>query len=128
MAKVFLTGAKGQVGSELELELLKEGYKVVSATHISLDIADTDRVLSAITAAEPQVVVNAAAFTNVERAEVDSSEAYSINAIGARNLAQACAQLHIPLIHIPSDYVLDESSAGPHDADVKTLEEKSGCV
>ncbi|HIX57148.1 MAG TPA: dTDP-4-dehydrorhamnose reductase [Candidatus Anaerobiospirillum pullistercoris] len=128
MAKVFLTGAKGQVGSELELELLKEGYKVVSATHISLDIADTDRVLSAITAAEPQVVVNAAAFTNVERAEVDSSEAYSINAIGARNLAQACAQLHIPLIHISSDYVLDESSAGPHDENAKTLGEKSGCV
>lgn len=123
MAKVFLTGAKGQVGCELELALLQAGHEVVSATHLSLDITDNDRVQSAIAAAEPEVVINAAAFTNVEKAESESSVAYSVNALGARNLAQACAQRHILLIHLSSDYVLDEKSSGPHSEDAPT----SGC-
>lgn len=114
MAKVFLLGAKGQVGSELELALLKAGYQVVSASHVSLDIADELRVMSAVQDAKPQVVINAAAFTNVERAEEESALAYSVNAMGARNIAQACACCRIPLIHLSSDYVVDDSHGGPY--------------
>lgn len=114
MAKVFLLGAKGQVGSELELALLKAGYQVISTSHVSLDITDELRVMSAVQAAQPQIVINAAAFTNVERAEDESSLAYSVNAIGARNIAQTCACCRIPLIHLSSDYVVDDSQGGPY--------------
>lgn len=125
MAKVFLTGAKGQLGCELELSLLQAGHQVVSTTHTSLDITDADRVLSAIAAAKPQVVINAAAFTNVEKAESESTVAYSVNALGVRNLSKACAQHHVLLIHLSSDYVLSEEKPGPHSEDAPT---KGSCV
>ena len=117
MARVFVTGAKGQVGSELEYALLKAGHQVVSSSHQSLDISQYDNVRSALKASGVDIVVNTAAFTNVERAESEKAVAYSVNALGARNLATCCAQLDIPLIHLSTDYVFAVDKEGPHKED-----------
>ena len=120
MARVFVTGAKGQVGSELEYALLKAGHQVVSSSHQSLDISQYDNVRSALQASGVDIVVNTAAFTNVERAESEKAVAYSVNALGARNLATCCAQLDIPLIHLSTDYVFAVDKEGPHKEDDAT--------
>ena len=105
MARILLTGAKGQVGSDLERVLLQKGHEVIMGTRQALDITKADRVLSAILDGKPNAVINAAAYTNVERAESEPPLAYNVNALGVRNIAKACAQAHIPLIHISTDYV-----------------------
>ncbi len=109
MAKVLLTGCKGQVGTEIEFALLKAGHQVVACSHKNLDIAQADYVLSAVIDSKAEVVINAAAYTNVEKSEDETSLAYSANAIGARNIAKACVAAKIPLIHISSDYVLADN-------------------
>lgn len=123
MARVFLTGAKGQCGSEIELALLKRGHEVISSSHDTLDITDQEKVQSAIMYSKADMVINAAAYTNVERAETDTHIAYKVNALGARNVAQACAQANIPLIHISSDYVLSDNHECLHYEDDKPVTE-----
>lgn len=123
MALIFVTGAHGQVGREVELSLLKAGHRVVSAPHSALDIIKPDHVLSAILDSKADAVINAAAYANVEKAEDESSLAYSANAIGPRNLARACAQAGIPLIHISTDYVFADRKKQPHtESDPTTTE------
>lgn len=120
MAKILLTGAHGQVGIEVELALLKKGHQVVSCSHSSLDITDLDWVLSAVNKAKPDVVINAAAYTNVEKAEQEQKLCYEVNVTGVANLAQACKELDIPLIHISTDYVFYENIGRPHVEDDPT--------
>ena len=120
MALIFLTGAHGQVGQEVELALLKAGHRVVSATRRTLDITKADHVLSAIADSKAEAVINAAAYTNVEKAEDENALAYNVNALGARNLARACAQVGIPLIHLSTDYVFSDHKHQPHREDDPT--------
>ena len=117
MATIFLTGSQGQVGTEIEFELLKKGHKVVSANHSTLDITNKDFVLSAIEESQADLIINAASFTNVEKSEEEIAQAYNVNAIGARNLSIAAHANDIPLIHISTDYVFDDDKNYPHNED-----------
>lgn len=114
MATIFLAGAHGQVGTEIEFELLKKGHKVVSATHKTLDITDKATVLSAVESCKPDLIINAAAYTNVEKSEEEIAQAYNVNAIGVRNLAKAALAQDIPLIHLSTDYVFYDEKRRPH--------------
>lgn len=109
MAKIFLTGASGQLGCEVELALLQQGHTVVSTNHRTLDITNADMVMSAICESNAQVVINAAAYTNVEKSEEEPSLAVNVNALGPLNIAKACLACDIPLIHISTDYVFSDS-------------------
>lgn len=120
MAKILLTGAAGQVGKELEIALLKRGHKVVSCPHSALDVSSADRVLSAVLDSKAEAVINAAAYTNVEKAESEAAVAYSVNALGPRYLAQACKQANIPLVHISTDYVFSDDKGQEHKVDDPT--------
>lgn len=117
MATIFLAGAHGQVGTEIEFELLKKGHKVVSATHKTLDITDKATVLSAVESCKPDLIINAAAYTNVEKSEEEIAQAYNVNAIGVRNLAKAALAQDIPLIHLSTDYVFYDEKHRPHTED-----------
>lgn len=120
MAKVLLAGASGQVGKELEIALLQRGHTVVSCPHSALDVGNADSVMSAVIDSKAQAVINAAAYTNVEKAESETAVAYSVNALGARYLAQACKQADIPLIHISTDYVFSDDKGQEHQVDDPT--------
>ena len=117
MARVLLTGAYGQVGKELEVCLLNSEDEVISCDHRALDISQEDRVLSAVTESGADIIINAAAYTNVEKAEDERVKAYEVNAYGPKYLAKAAKLADIPLIHISTDYVFSSENGRPHRED-----------
>ncbi|MGH9837776.1 MAG: dTDP-4-dehydrorhamnose reductase [Blastocatellia bacterium] len=110
--KLLITGAGGQLGRAMQAVLT--GHEMVALTHAQLDITNFDAVCEAITAHRPDVVINAAAYTNVDGAESDQTGAYKHNAAGPRNLAVATHHHHIPLFHVSTDYVFDGTSNRPY--------------
>lgn len=109
--RVLITGARGQVGFEL-LRLAPAGFEVTGLGSAELDIADADQVAAAFARYRPQLVINAAAYTAVDRAESEPERAYAVNRDGVAHLAGQAALLGAPLLHLSTDYVF----AG--DADV----------
>jgi dTDP-4-dehydrorhamnose reductase len=112
--KILVTGAKGQVGSELILEGEKRGLQMLATGRAELDITKQDAVNRFIQAQKPDIVINAAAYTAVDMAESKPELAYAINRDGAANLAQTCSDNNIPLLHISTDYVFDGEKESPY--------------
>jgi len=118
--KVLICGASGQVGKAL-LQSRPADAQLQAFTHAQLDICDAAAVHSAIAAFQPQVVINAAAYTAVDRAEDEPAQAEAINATGAANLAHSVkAVAGCRLLHISTDYVFDGRSARPYRTDDAT--------
>ena len=115
--RVVVTGAGGQVGSYLCAQGLELGNKMHGFSHHELDISDAKAVENVIALIEPDVVVNAAAFTAVDKAEQEQRPAYAVNRDGAAHLAGACKGAGIPLIHISTDYVFDGQEARAYTED-----------
>ena len=112
--KVLITGAQGQLGREL----VRLGSTVdVEVHHFSrqqLDITDEKLIEQVLTPISPAVVINAAAYTHVDQAEMESDQAYAVNAEGPRYLARYCADHRLALIHISTDYVFDGNQDRPY--------------
>lgn len=109
---ILVTGAGGQVGWELARRGAAQGVRAFA--HAELDIADAGRVDAVVGEMRPKVVVNAAAFTAVDKAESEREKAFLVNELGPRNLARACAAHGVPLIHISTDYVFDGAKSAPY--------------
>lgn len=118
--RILVTGSSGQVGREIELALLNDLHEVVLAPHKSLDITNFERVRSAVFDTKVHAIINAAAYTNVEKAEDDYIDAYAVNALGAGNLAKAAFEAKVPLVHISTDYVFSKETGRAHVEDEKT--------
>lgn len=103
--RILITGAGGQLGCALQTELA--GREVVALTRAELDITSLEDVRAAIAAHCPTVIINCAAYTNVDAAESDEAGAFQLNAEGPRNLAAATAECEIPLVQVSTDYVFD---------------------
>ena len=110
--RILLTGAAGQLGTALRERL--QADDVVPLDHGQLDIARLGTVREALTAHAPDLVINAAAFNDVDGAETRPEDAFAGNALGPRNLAVATAARHIPLLHVSTDYVFDGSRTRPY--------------
>ncbi|MGH8539607.1 MAG: dTDP-4-dehydrorhamnose reductase [Stenotrophobium sp.] len=108
---ILITGANGQVGRELTRHA---GTQAVALTRQQLDISRSDAVHAELQRIRPQVVINAAAYTAVDKAEKEPDAATAINRDGPAHLASACRQLHIPLLHISTDYVFDGKKPTPY--------------
>ena len=105
--KITVTGKVGQLVSALIERGALAGHEVISIGRPDLDLIDPLSVASALESAAPDVVVSAAAYTAVDKAESESELAYAINAVGAGAVAEAARKLGVPLIHVSTDYVFD---------------------
>ena len=112
--KFLVAGGSGQLGSDFSRIAISEGHEVVSLSSSDLDITDMDNVHTSIVQHTPDIVLNAAAYTAVDKAEEESQLAFRINRDGTANLAQVCNRLNIPLIQISTDYVFDGEQATPY--------------
>lgn len=113
MVKVLITGAAGQVGFEL-VKLAPAGFEVVGYNSSELDITNALQVQQIVDEQAPALIINAAAYTAVDRAESDAERAYAVNEIGVKNLVEAALALGIPVFHISTDYVFDGTATEPY--------------
>ena len=109
MMRLLITGCDGQVGREVTSQSKVLGWTVEAVRRGRLDITDLGGVRRAIRAFVPDVVVNSAAYTAVDKAESSLDTAFAVNRDGPKNLAIACADMDIPLVHYSTDYVFDGS-------------------
>jgi dTDP-4-dehydrorhamnose reductase len=116
---ILLTGAAGQVGFELARSLAAHG-DVIARDRAALDLADADAVVACVRQARPQLIVNASAYTAVDRAEKERDAAFAVNARAPRILAEEAKRLDAVLIHYSTDYVFDGRAATPYDEDAPT--------
>ena len=111
--KILLLGSNGQLGGELERQLSSVG-SVAAFPRSALDITNHRAVTDAVLAIHPNVIVNAAAYTAVDKAETDAERANSVNAEAVANLAQIAQKNGAWLIHYSTDYVFDGSKPTPY--------------
>lgn len=121
--RILVTGRNGQVARSLVEQGAKtSGFEIIAAGRPELDLEDRASVAAGIAAARPDLVVNAAAYTAVDKAEQEQARAFAVNREGAAAVAEAAARLGVPLIHLSTDYVysgdkpepyLEEDATGP---------------
>jgi dTDP-4-dehydrorhamnose reductase len=111
---ILVVGCQGQVGQELLARGAAQGFSIAGLDLPDVDISDAHSALRAVETHEPGLVINAAAYTAVDKAESDAERALSVNADGPRHLARACASAQIPLFHISTDYVYDGANSTPY--------------
>ena len=113
--RVLVTGAGGQLGLELADVLPGRGHETVALSRAEFDVTDPDAVEEAVETHSPDLVVNAAAYTNVDGCETETDLAYSVNALGPGNLAQTCERLGCELLHVSTNYVFDGEGDRPYE-------------
>lgn len=112
--KVTIFGSAGQLGQELNREFNARGYTVYCWDRAGVDISDASAVEQAIASADPEIVVNAAAYNQVDVAEKEPVAAFQVNALAVRSLAVACRQTGARLVHFSTDYVFDGRAGRPY--------------
>ncbi len=112
--KVLITGANGQVGWELQRALAPLG-EVLALDHASLDLSKPDAIRQAMRHAAPDLIVNAAAYTAVDRAEQEPELAKAVNGVAPGILAEEAQRLNAALVHYSTDYVFDGGKGAPYE-------------
>lgn len=113
--KILVTGAKGQLGTEM-VKLLKEmKYEVYGYGRAELDITDFQQVKNVIDHIRPNIVIHAAAYTKVDAAESEPDQAFFVNAYGTRNVTVASEHIGAKLVYISTDYVFDGTANVPYN-------------
>ncbi len=116
--KILLLGHKGMLGSDLLLKLTAE-HEVVGMDKEEIDIVSVNECVNAIKDTKPNVVINAAAYTNVDGCETAKEECFAVNAEAVKNIAQACRDKNIRIIHFSTDYVFDGTGTQPYKEEDK---------
>jgi len=115
--RVLVLGSGGQLGFELMRTTWPRGTTIAGVTHAKIDITDDGAVERLIGAADCDLVLNAAAYTAVDRAEAEPAQAFAVNRDGAGHVATACARVGTALIHLSTDYVFDGTKRGAYVED-----------
>lgn len=108
--RAVIIGSNGMLGSILH-RTLQKNYKVINIDLPHIDITKLALVKSVIASNSPDLIINAAAYTDVDGCETNIDQAFAVNAIGPRNLAVVCNELNIPLVHISTDYIFPGTSS-----------------
>jgi len=111
--KILLTGKDGQVGLALHKKLLSLG-EVIATNRQELDLRNPDAIKVFIDKTKPDIIINPAAYTQVDKAESEKLLAHQINAIAPQVLAEKASELHIPIIHFSTDYIFDGLKDEPY--------------
>ena len=118
--KILVIGSKGQLGCCLADQLSDTDYEVVYTSRSEIDIADLTGTKVSITSLCPNIVINAGAYTAVDKAEDEKQEADKINHLAVANIANTCNGIGCWLIHISTDYVFDGAASLPYDENAET--------
>ncbi len=119
MMRIAVTGSRGQAATSL-LERASAEVEVVALGRPGFDLTDRASVVAGLEAARPDVIVNAAAYTAVDKAEAEEEEAIRVNGAGAGHVAEAAARLGVALLHLSTDYVFDGALDRPYREDDPT--------
>jgi dTDP-4-dehydrorhamnose reductase len=114
LPNALITGSSGQLGQALQHCSNESDFHLIPCRRDELDITQTESITAAIKYYQPVAIINTAAYTAVDRAESERTTAEQINHQGAKNLAIACEQLRVRLIHLSTDYVFDGESTQPY--------------
>ena len=114
VVKVLITGATGQLGTDLVLSAQKSGHEVFATSHADLDITNKTQVAEMIRAAEPVAIIHAAAWTAVDACESDPQKAMAVNRDGTANIVSAARQVGARVIYISTDYIFDGTKPTPY--------------
>lgn len=117
--KILITGQGGQLAWELE-QTSPQSLEVICLSSKELDISNQKIVNKVLSSHNPDVVINAAAYTAVDKAETEQYKAYAVNKLGSKYLALACKELKAKLIHVSTDFVFDGTTSTPYQTDDKT--------
>lgn len=109
--KILITGAKGMLGTDLQKVL--ENEEVIATDYQELDILDSEAVMDTVKTLKPDILINTAAMTDVDGCESKEDFARRLNAEGPKNLALACREIDIPMLHISTDYVFKGDKRRP---------------
>ena len=118
--KILVLGCKGQLGRCLNDQLVNTDHEVIYTSREQIDIADFEATKSKILEFSPDLIINATAYTAVDKAEEDQKTANLINHLAVKNIADICNQLECWLIHVSTDYVFDGNSKVPYKEDDQT--------
>ncbi len=117
--RVLIFGAGGQLGRDL-LRVFQADYTVIGLTHGQVNIVEGEAVRLAVRDARPDLVLNAAAYTDVEKAEDDERGAFHVNANGAQRIAEAAAAIEVPVVYFSTDFVFDGTKRTPYTPEDRT--------
>ena len=111
--KVLITGANGQLGKDL-VKLMSQVHEVFGFGREELDVSESEKCIDTIRKIRPDAIIHLAAYTAVDRAEIEEDRAYQVNAIGSRNVAVAAQEIGAKLCYVSTDYVFDGTSSSPY--------------
>ncbi len=114
LPKILITGSDGQIGQALQRHTDAALFALIACSRTTLDITNKISIQEALDTYQPNLIINTAAYTAVDKAQQEPDLAQHINAQGAALLAQACQEHNIPLIHLSTDYVFDGHKDTPY--------------
>ena len=118
--KVLLTGSKGMLAKEFISECRnRKDYTIIAPDEEECNITDISSIKNAVNNISPQVLINCAAYTDVDACEVNKEKAFSINSEGVKNLVQVCKENNILLVHFSTDFVFDGENKSPYTEEDK---------
>ncbi len=112
--KVLVTGAAGQLGTELVDAFARAGHEVAGTTHQTLDICDAAAVMALVDTERPDWILHGAAWTAVDACEADPARAEAVNGGGTRNVVAAAERVGARVLYVSTDYVFDGTKTGPY--------------
>ncbi|HEX8064968.1 MAG TPA: dTDP-4-dehydrorhamnose reductase [Thermoleophilaceae bacterium] len=115
--RALVTGGGGQLASDLEEQLERRGVGVRAPARAALDVTDDDALARAFDEERPQLVVNCAAFHNLDVCEVEEDRSFEVNARAVKRMAQRCAETGARLVHLSTNYVFDGRRPEPYRED-----------